>query len=395
MGLNGRRRLAEYVLVILCCVGLVGCRPSARTSAVNWEEHIQVVQDLTTEVKGLKEETGRVGDNLGALDERVVAAGAVIDESIEALGRDVEGLKNETSELSEEVTGLDKGIKTTGEVLDCAMEGLARGIEELSDEIECSNDKAGKECAELGDRIRELANEVRMLRLGKEDPNGSGRINEGSPRSLISRIISYLAGAGFNLAALIAFLALFVSIRSRRITSTRYSLVNIMGQAPRDLLDEIETKIKATPEGLLQDDAKAMKALGYLNMICKLFMHSAINVSILRTFEPNILRVFQNEYIGRIYRQKYQDLHNDRTIAEPPHINLLFVRRILTIVNPILNFQRGGKGTASKCISILSCHLSLCLALVLRFKFRYLTSQQRMWSLSEQAANESQETKGT
>jgi len=362
---------------------------------VNWEEHIQVVQDLTTEVKGLKEETGRVGDNLGALDERVEAAGAVIDESIEALGRDVEGLKNETSELSEEVTGLDKGIKTTGEVLDCAMEGLARGIEELSDEIECSNDKAGKECAELGDRIRELANEVRMLRLGKEDPNGSGRINEGSPRSLISRIISYLAGAGFNLAALIAFLALFVSIRSRRITSTRYSLVNIMGQAPRDLLDEIETKIKATPEGLLQDDAKAMKALGYLNMICKLFMHSAINVSILRTFEPNILRVFQNEYIGRIYRQKYQDLHNDRTIAEPPHINLLFVRRILTIVNPILNFQRGGKGTASKCISILSCHLSLCLALVLRFKFRYLTSQQRMWSLSEQAANESQETKGT
>lgn len=174
-------------------------------------------------------------------------------------------------------------------------------------------------------------------------------------------------------AVLIAFLGLLFTIRRILLQVGSASLLSVASMRGKHLLTLLDPQFHCDPERRPSD---ILEALEFLNIVAKLYLNSCINLNMMRTYEPEVLRLLRNPLVTEEYGRILESFRRDPHIGEPPYINLIYVAHILLRLNSIL---RGPGG--------LSYYRSLTLAFVLKLKFRWWPDRRPLWHLCEAAAS--------
>lgn len=174
---------------------------------------------------------------------------------------------------------------------------------------------------------------------------------------------------------LVSLISFILTFRITTIQKNSTALLQMMEMRKSNLLTEISFPIANSRSRKLSSE-KVVEILGYLNLVCKLYLNSGINNNILRTFEGVIIEVFRREDVVKEYGKVYLDFKEDIKTAEPPYINLIYTRHILLKANELINRREP-----------FSFQRMLILMAFLRFKFVFMPNIDFWWSLSKSVAN--------
>ena len=180
-----------------------------------------------------------------------------------------------------------------------------------------------------------------------------------------------------TVSLLVSLISFILTFRITTIQKNSTALLQMMEIRKSILLTEISFPIANSRSRKLSSE-QIIEILGYLNLVCKLYLNSGINNNILRTFEGVIIEVFRREDIVKEYGKVYLDFKEDIKTAEPPYINLIYTRHILLKANELINRRKP-----------FAFQRMLILMAFLRFKFIFMPNIDFWWSLSKSVATPS------
>lgn len=169
---------------------------------------------------------------------------------------------------------------------------------------------------------------------------------------------------------LVSLTAFILTIKINTIQASSSALLQMMDMRKHQLLSEVRFLSSSESEEQLSPE-EIIEILSYLNLVCKLYLNSAINNNILRTFEGVIIKIFNEDEVIKEYEKIYSDFKTNLSSGEPPYINLIYTRNIIINANKIVKKD-----------SFLAYQRMLIFMSWLRFKFNILPNNSDLWKLS-------------
>lgn len=181
-----------------------------------------------------------------------------------------------------------------------------------------------------------------------------------------------------SIALLVSLVSLLLTLRINTIQANSAALLQIMDMRKSSLLTEVGFSNSKDQCRKLSDE-QIIEIFSYLNLVCKLYLNSAINNNILRTFEGVIIDIFKEEDAYALYAKEYTKFTTPPQRGEPPYINLIYTRKILLEANKIIN--------NNSFFPYWNYWKMLFFMRRCRFRFNVFPNMKSFWTLSEKVAN--------